>query len=155
MKIRLSLLRKLVREELTRTLVREAYKVTYIGKDGKPASTTFPDRKLADMYASTLKGASVQLVDTEIPDVAVQKVRAASLDDLRQSSKSFYKQAQAGEKFAPRETPKMRSSREREDALRGEQEAELEAEFWMDSRAAGQSQEDAFNDLDYIRSRRR
>lgn len=162
MKISLPVLRKLIREELkglsTAELreyagLSEGYRVKYIGKDGKPAQATFPNERLANMYAANLKGATVEIDGNEMPDVAVQQVAPAGLDDLRASSKAFYKQAQAGEKFAPRETPKMAAARADADAARAENEAELEAEFWMDSRAAGQSQEDAFKDLDFLRSR--
>ena len=152
MKVRVSTLRHMIREELTRN-INEGWKVKYIGKDGKPAQATFPNEKLANMYAANLKGATVQMDDTEMQDVAVKAVAPASLDDLRASSKAFYKQAQAGEKFVPRETPQMAAAKAEEDAFSREQEAELEAEFWMDSRAAGQSQEDAFKDRDFMQAR--
>lgn len=143
MKITVSQLRRIIKEELTRVLEEgEAYRVTFTSKDGKTQSVTFPKKALADMYAKNYKDAVVQPVDADVKDVEVKKMPAAGLDDLRASAKSFYKSAKAGEKFNPR-------GKSTDLGADSEHAAEQEAEFWAASKAAGQSTADAYRDLDY------
>lgn len=140
------------KERLTQLagILEEAFKVTFTNKDGTPGQATFPNEKLATMYSKTVKNGQVVPVDTEMADVSVTKAPEATLDDLRASAKTFYKQAQRGEKFDPRRPPPGRRP-SRDPEVSSEQAAEQEAEFWAASRAAGQSTEDAFADLDYMR----
>ena len=95
------------KERLTQLagILEEAFKVTFTNKDGTPGQATFPNEKLATMYSKTVKNGQVVPVDTEMADVSVTKAPEATLDDLRASAKTFYKQAQRGEKFDPRRPP--------------------------------------------------
>ena len=152
MKIRLSELKRIIKEvaddHAERSVTEGSFKVTFTNKDGTPGSSTFPNEKLANMYARNVKNANVAPVDVDIPDVAITIVAPASADDMRASSKAFYAQAQRGEKFNPR-------AEEEDTAARAEHAAERDAEFWADSKFSGQSTEDAFADRDFLNGRMR
>lgn len=135
-------LRKLIREVCAQVLREgESFRVTYTAKDGRRESKVFPKKQIADMYAKTVKNAVVEPADLDVADVSVQRVPPADFDAQRQSSKAFYRQSMAGEKFEPRPAPPPPPEDdppEYKDAYRA-------------AIMAGASPEEAWREVDYVR----
>lgn len=144
-------LKQLIRETVSSILVEgEAFRVSYTAKDGKRESRIFPRKNIADIYAKTVKNAVVEPIEADVGDVQVQKVKPATLDDLRASAKTFYKQTMRGDKYdpsapAPRRATKATSSP-------GEDQ---DMDAYLTAKAAGLSPEDAWREVDYSKSHRR
>lgn len=152
MKTTISQLRKLIKEMIEYVIIEgDSHRVTFTAKDGKKETRVFPNKKIADMYAKSVKNATVEPVDTEVADVEIKKVAPASLDDLRQAAKTFHDQTITGQKFDPRAATTRPASPPVKNVESGEDEY---ADVYRDAVMSGMSSDDAWQEVDYAKSRR-
>ena len=113
--------------------------VTYTGKDGKPATSAQMSKKVATMYAKTVKGGVVVPVESgaHVPEVQVTVCKPAGLEDLKASAKAYYDRH-----WNPRAPS--------EETITSEQRAEREVEYVTQGRLMGGNVNDLLDDLQYM-----
>jgi hypothetical protein len=147
MKIKLSELRKVIKSVISEGFYLKNPKTGVLSKK-------YPTKAAADEANMFLRHQVVDDSQIATPQTPVTRLAPASAEDVKSSTKDFYKVVKAREmtgepvKFDPRGEVAAKTLVDAE-AAAFEQDHEREAEFWMDSRAAGQSTEDAYADLDY------
>lgn len=118
-------------------------RVTYTGKDGARVSAVYPNERLASMFARTVREAVLEACDVATGNVNVVKCPSGTPELQRAATRAHHETDNQRE-------ARLRSESRADDAVHS---YEREAEFWGASRAAGQSQDDAFADFDFERSR--
>jgi hypothetical protein len=126
-------------------------KTTFTNKRGQAETVTLPTRAFAEAHVARVGGRGATFEEVGGAGPAVKVVAAADADACRQATKAFYKAVSEGEKYVP---PAELAKREAaEEFISVERRAEQAAEFFMDSRAAGMSQDAALADWDFVQSR--
>lgn len=147
MKISLTELRAIIREEAAR-LTEGSWQVDFTEKNGQPGKPrVFGDEKMANMYAKTVKNGKVSPVDAAAPAVTAREMPAAGLDDLKASAKKYYDKHWNPKKGSGAPGP-WRKEQVSDSDESAEHRGEIEAEMWAAGRAAGQSAEDTWLDID-------
>lgn len=117
----------------------QAFRVTYVQKDGTSGRSTFPSEGLANTYARTVKGAKVEPVEETVAPVVVKACPEGTIEAQQAATRDFYFTTKRGERYLPAPVRAVRDS---------ENEAEIRAEHFNDCHVAGVSQEDAWADWD-------
>lgn len=118
-------------------------RVTYTDKAGRECSAVYPNEKMAAMFARTVRNARLETCDVAAHAVEVRACPVGTAELQRAATARHY---ETDEQQALREAREGR-------ALDAGHSYEREAEFWAESRVAGQSSADAWADHDYLKGR--
>jgi hypothetical protein len=122
------------------------YRVTFIQRDGTPGKPTlFQSEAVANLYAHNVMG-TVEMVQTEADgfEVMPKRCEPGTAELQKEASRARFFADRAGEPYQSKAV--REANRKAARANHSESSAEEMSEHFMDSRAAGMSTEDAFED---------